>query len=156
MGRGRAGSIDIRENVSKNGSLGGLLVHGAWSPDLPHPGFLKQGKMEEECFAPCRRSKTTQAAREGRSSEPGRPPKVPGDGPVGEKSVFRGHRQKWFLSFEMTSQKLWKNSEMPLDGPWTVPENDFSTKSTPKSHWNNVFRIFPDTRLGSEDSLDPI
>ena len=66
--------------------------------------------------------KTTQAAREGRSSEPGRPPKVPGDGPVGEKSVFRGHRQKWFLSFEMTSQELRKNSGILLDGPWTIPE----------------------------------
>ena len=27
-----------------------------------------------------------------------------------------------FLSFEMTPQKLWENSGMPLDGPWTVPE----------------------------------
>ena len=41
MGRGRAGSIDIRENVSKHGTLGGLLVHGAGSPDLPPPRIFE-------------------------------------------------------------------------------------------------------------------
>ena len=54
MRRGWSGSIEFLENVSKIGSLGGLLVHGARSPDLPHPGFLKNEEMEKECFAPCR------------------------------------------------------------------------------------------------------
>ena len=53
------------------------------------PGFFSKAKMEEECFAPCKRSKNTQAAREGRTHEPETPPEVPGDGPVARKSVFR-------------------------------------------------------------------
>ena len=36
----------------------------------------------------------------GEVSEPGRPPKVPGDGPVGEKMVFRGTPQKPVLKLQ--------------------------------------------------------
>ncbi len=57
--------------------------------------------MEEECFAPCKRAKKrTQAAREVRTSEPETPPEAPGDGPVGEKSVFRGTPRKAVLELQ--------------------------------------------------------
>ena len=104
MGRGRSRFDGIPRNVLQNWSLRGLLVHGVRSPDLPHPGFLKQGKMEEECFAPCRRSEKKQAAREGRTREPKTRPETPGDGPVEEKSVFRKTLSKAVLELQNNSK----------------------------------------------------
>ena len=63
--------------------------------------------MEEECFAPCKGKKEgTQAAREGRASEPETPPKVPGDDPVGEKTVFGKNAAEVVLESKMASPML--------------------------------------------------
>ena len=85
----RCSSRENRRNVVNIDPPRSLLVHGVGSPARPRPGFSKRGKMKEECFAPCgRKKKGTQTAREGRTSEPETPPKVPGDDPVGGKKCF--------------------------------------------------------------------
>ena len=104
MGRGRSKLDGIPRTVLQTGSPKGLLVHGVRSPDLPHPGFLKQGKMVEERFAPCRRSEQKQTAREGKTREPKTRPESPGDGPVEEKTVFRRTLSKAALELQNNSK----------------------------------------------------
>ena len=82
---------------------------------------------------------------------------MPGDGPVGENSVFRGTLPK--AIFELRNDLLDALEELQDAVGWTLDNSrnfDLSTKMTHKIHWNNLFRIFPDTRRCSEYNLDPV
>ena len=53
---------------------------------------------------------------------PGDPQRCQETARLEKNRCFGEHRQRRFLSFEITSQMLRKNSGMPLGEPWTIPD----------------------------------
>ena len=124
-------------------------------PDRPHPRILKQPLVEEECFAPCRRSEKKQAAREARTPEPKTRPETPGDGPVEEKQVFRSTLSEAVLEPENNSKScLWGTREHLWINPGKIQNFRILPKLRHKNRSFASFRIFPDIWRDPEAYLD--